>query len=621
MKKVLLMDIDGVLTDGTVYIDSRGNETKRLSFDDIDAIFEIKRAGMKIGFISGEKNGFSEYIERRFSPDYFESGCKDKLGYFRALEEKEGLDRSKVCYVGDSIKDLELLEYLDLSFAPSDAVSEARRAAKRVLSAGRGNGVVREIAGLILSEDTMDFNSGGQEKAMPRDIKAVAIIPALDGPGGIPHRYMKLLVGKPLINYSIETCMETPGISRVAVCTDSVDIAEAARAYGAVELIDMPGKLGENGGRAEEIIAHSVRSIEGRGLEFDSVLFVQSTFPLTERSDLETLLERIKEGFDSAAFYTEDYGYFFDEITRLPVRMRAARKREAGNAWAFLKEGFLARKEKTFGRIGLSRLDAPKDIEINSELHLHMAERVLQLRERKRRRLYWKARAAGPNEPDFEASYWGEVLDPDGNRRDRTLEKEQRIADVREELEYINSLPPGRILDIGCGMGDLLSAVAEGWEKHGLEVSELAAREASKHGNIFLGPLKSAPYREEYFALVVMNHVIEHLEHPDEEISRVRAVLKLQGKLVISTPDFDGAMARRYEGRYRLLNDRTHISLFSRVSLRHFLEDHGFEVERESFPFFETRHFTRENLLRLMDTDGISPPFWGSFMTFYCVKK
>ena len=56
MIKVVLLDIDGVLTDGTVSVDSRGQESKTMSFDDIDAIFELKRNGIKIGFMTGEDN-------------------------------------------------------------------------------------------------------------------------------------------------------------------------------------------------------------------------------------------------------------------------------------------------------------------------------------------------------------------------------------------------------------------------------------------------------------------------------------------------------------------------------------------------------------------------------------
>ena len=68
---VVLLDIDGILTDGAVYVDSLGKETKRIQFDDIDAIFKLKRAGIKIGFITGEDNDFCQYVEKRFDPDFF----------------------------------------------------------------------------------------------------------------------------------------------------------------------------------------------------------------------------------------------------------------------------------------------------------------------------------------------------------------------------------------------------------------------------------------------------------------------------------------------------------------------------------------------------------------------
>jgi len=148
--EVALFDIDGVLTDGMVYVDSEGKESKRISFDDIDAVFELKRAGVKVGFITGEDNGFIKYVKKRFVPDYFVSGCKDKLVYFKDLEEKEGLDKSRTCFVGDSRKDVKLLEYLEYSFVPSDIDNEIKESAKFITKAVRGKGVIKEVAGFIL---------------------------------------------------------------------------------------------------------------------------------------------------------------------------------------------------------------------------------------------------------------------------------------------------------------------------------------------------------------------------------------------------------------------------------------------------------------------------------------
>ena len=146
----VFLDIDGVLTDGAVYVDASGKETKRILFDDIDAIFKMKRAGIKIGFITGEDNDFCEYVKNRFAPDYFLTGCKDKLAAFKKLAEENNLDKNTVCYAGDSERDMELLQYVACSFVPSDVDPEIKSSAKTVLKATRGEGVIKEISNLIL---------------------------------------------------------------------------------------------------------------------------------------------------------------------------------------------------------------------------------------------------------------------------------------------------------------------------------------------------------------------------------------------------------------------------------------------------------------------------------------
>ncbi len=455
-------------------------------------------------------------------------------------------------------------------------------------------------------------------------MQTIAIIPARGGSKGILNKNIKLLAGKPLIHYTIEACIQTPEVERVFVSTDSQEIKEVVRQFKEVSIIDRPDELAGDNATSEEALLHAVKHVEESGKAFDTVLFPQATSPLTGPDDLSRLLEVINEGHDSAAFYMEDYGFFFDESDvlspRLPRQVREPRKREAGNAWAFRKEGFIKSGSRLFGRVGLCKIESPKHLEIDDENDLNILERLLLLRERKNRKMYYEVRKIEGNER-FEENYWGAVVDPDGKERNRLEEKDQRIADIREELTFINVQPPGRILDIGCGMGDLLSAVDNSWEKYGLEVSKYAITEAAKHGNIFEGSLKTAPYSNEFFDLITMLHVIEHLDKPEETIVKLRDILKHDGVLIIATPDFDGALARRFGDNFRLLHDKTHISLFSRNSLRYFLEDFGFEIEREELPFFETRYFTEENLLRLFDTERISPPFWGNFMTFYCRKK
>ncbi len=219
----------------------------------------------------------------------------------------------------------------------------------------------------------------------------------------------------------------------------------------------------------------------------------------------------------------------------------------------------------------------------------------------------------------FEEKYWLGT-DPDGSKRNLLEERERRLADIVEELQHVNSLPPGRVLDVGCGLGFFLSAVDSQWEKHGVELSHFAAAHAQQFAKVHNGDLQSAAYPDDYFDVIMLYHVIEHMNDPVMEIEEIFRVLKPGGTLVIGAPNFDSACARRFGERYRMLHDPTHITLFSRESLDRFLWDHGFFVDRVEFPYFETPHFTTENFERLKDINNVSPPFYGNIMTFYCRK-
>jgi phosphoheptose isomerase len=232
---------------------------------------------------------------------------------------------------------------------------------------------------------------------------------------------------------------------------------------------------------------------------------------------------------------------------------------------------------------------------------------------------YFRKRAA--KQPvDYGEAYWGTVVDPDGNVRDRRKEREQHLDDIREELAFLNSLPPGRILDVGCGLGFLLSALSPAWDKHGVEISGFAAAHAREWATVHIGTLQDARYPTAFFDVLVMHHVIEHVEDPVPALLEAYRILRPGGVLVLGTPDFDSGCARRFGENYRLLHDPTHVSLFTNDSMHRFLRDHGFVIDRVEYPFFDTRHFTPDNLLRLFDTTKVSPPFYGNFMTFYARK-
>ena len=96
--------------------------------------------------------------------------------------------------------------------------------------------------------------------------------------------------------------------------------------------------------------------------------------------------------------------------------------------------------------------------------------------------------------------------------------------------------------------------------------------------------------------------------------------LKKNGVFILETPDFDSAAARRFGNKFRLLKDKTHISLFSQDSLIRFVRKYNFKIIDINYPFFETPFFTKSNLLKIFKTSKISPPFYGSVITLFLKK-
>jgi 2-polyprenyl-3-methyl-5-hydroxy-6-metoxy-1,4-benzoquinol methylase len=235
------------------------------------------------------------------------------------------------------------------------------------------------------------------------------------------------------------------------------------------------------------------------------------------------------------------------------------------------------------------------------------------------RRDYFKSRNV-PVQMDYDDAYLLPQRDPDGVLRDPYKERERKLEDLAQELDYVNSLKPGRLLDVGCGLGFFISGVSEGWERHGQEVSKPCADHAAQYCSAFQGTLEAAAYPESYFDVVVSMSVVEHIPDPVPTIREMWRVLKPGGKLVLRTPNFDSGAARRFGANYRLLQTPGHVTLFSDMSLARLLHDVGFDVDHVEYPFFETRHFTRENLVRLFDASKVSPPFYGNHMCFYATK-
>ncbi len=148
--RLLVLDVDGTMTDGKFYVDGGGGEFKRFDARDGMGIALLRRAGVRTAFISGRRSTATEARARELGVDLLFNGVREKLPVLTGLLAELGIPADEVAYMGDDVNDVDCLRAVGLSFAPSDAAREAKAAAWTVTSARGGEGAVREAAELIL---------------------------------------------------------------------------------------------------------------------------------------------------------------------------------------------------------------------------------------------------------------------------------------------------------------------------------------------------------------------------------------------------------------------------------------------------------------------------------------
>ncbi len=148
------MDVDGVLTDGTVSLDEEGHESKRISFADIMGVSLGRRSGLRFALVSGEDGPTLDQIARKFGIDEIYRGCKDKASAVREFAARHDLDLTDVCFIGDDVNDVPALEISGLAAATANAQPAARSVASLVTQRSGGDGAVREVIDILIANAT-----------------------------------------------------------------------------------------------------------------------------------------------------------------------------------------------------------------------------------------------------------------------------------------------------------------------------------------------------------------------------------------------------------------------------------------------------------------------------------
>ena len=148
--RLLLFDVDGVLTTGEVVMHADGSESKGFHIRDGAGIVWAQRAGLTIGLLSARSSGATAHRAAQLAIRIVEQGVRSKLAAYEQIVRDARLEDAEVAYMGDDLLDLQVLWRVGLSAAPADAAPEVRERVDWVSSCGGGRGAARELVELIL---------------------------------------------------------------------------------------------------------------------------------------------------------------------------------------------------------------------------------------------------------------------------------------------------------------------------------------------------------------------------------------------------------------------------------------------------------------------------------------
>jgi 3-deoxy-D-manno-octulosonate 8-phosphate phosphatase (KDO 8-P phosphatase) len=151
--KALFLDVDGVLTDGQIYLDGRGNELKVFNAKDGHGMRKAAAAGITLCWISGRTSPATARRARELGVPFCRQGVRDKGREIARLQRRLGIDPPETAAIGDDEPDIPMFEAAGLSACPADATPAARRAANVVLGSPGGHGAAREFIELILARN------------------------------------------------------------------------------------------------------------------------------------------------------------------------------------------------------------------------------------------------------------------------------------------------------------------------------------------------------------------------------------------------------------------------------------------------------------------------------------
>jgi len=148
--KVLALDVDGVLTDGRIIVDSQGHEIKNFDVQDGLGMVLFRRAGYKMAIITARSSGPVEHRAKDLGVDKVYQDASPKLEFYKRMLKEFNVSDEEVCYMGDDLPDINVLKDVGFSASVPNAVEEIKQVVDYITHKPGGHGAVREVIELIL---------------------------------------------------------------------------------------------------------------------------------------------------------------------------------------------------------------------------------------------------------------------------------------------------------------------------------------------------------------------------------------------------------------------------------------------------------------------------------------
>ena len=155
MIKLILLDVDGTLTDGGIYRGNNGEELKKFNVKDGYAIVNAQKLGIEFGIITGRESELVRTRANELNIKYLYQGISEKTVILDEIMRITGLQKEEIAYMGDDLNDMKIMKKLGFSGTPLDGANEVKIIADFISAKNGGEGAVREFIEAVLKKDNL----------------------------------------------------------------------------------------------------------------------------------------------------------------------------------------------------------------------------------------------------------------------------------------------------------------------------------------------------------------------------------------------------------------------------------------------------------------------------------